>query len=60
MARRKRRASSYTRKLSKAGSFSYAVILPKKEVESLGGRERQKLTVKRESRGFSVRDWKRR
>lgn len=48
------------RKLQRTGSEgrSYALTLPKKLVQELGWRERQKLTVKKTDNKLIIKDWK--
>jgi len=48
------------RKLTKSGSGTMYVSLPKDIVGSLGWKERQKLTVKRGKGCIIIRDWKKR
>jgi bifunctional DNA-binding transcriptional regulator/antitoxin component of YhaV-PrlF toxin-antitoxin module len=52
--------TSYTRKLMKMASHSYAIVIPKSIITKYGWRERQKITIKDAGRGkLEVRDWKR-
>lgn len=46
------------RKLTKVGQKSIAVTIPIKIVRELGWREKQKVVVRREGSGVTVRDWK--
>ncbi|MCD4761625.1 hypothetical protein K8R32_01570 [bacterium] len=52
---------SYTskniRKLTKSGSGSYYVVLPREMVRDLSWSERQKLQVKRSGKRIIIEDW---
>jgi antitoxin component of MazEF toxin-antitoxin module len=48
------------RKITKTGSGSFYVIIPKEIVRALKWRERQKVKVKKEGRGIKISDWKKR
>ena len=49
----------HIRKLTKASTHSYYVVIPKKIVEKYGWREKQKVVVEDEGRGkIVIRDWK--
>lgn len=47
-----------TRKLLRIGKTSLAVTLPIEIIDSLGWREKQKVTVKRVRGGVVIRDWR--
>jgi bifunctional DNA-binding transcriptional regulator/antitoxin component of YhaV-PrlF toxin-antitoxin module len=47
------------RKLTKTGQGSMYVILPKEYIQSLGWKERQKLSVERVRGGILIKDWRR-
>jgi antitoxin component of MazEF toxin-antitoxin module len=51
---------SHIRKLQRTGAEgrSYVMTLPKKLVDELGWRERQKLTVKKSGSKLIIQDWK--
>lgn len=48
----------YIRKLTKQGRYSYYLILPKRIMDQLNWRERQKLTIRKYGQGIMVKDWK--
>ncbi len=51
----------YQRKLTKASSHSYSVVIPKEIIEKYGWREKQKITIEDKERGvLEVKDWRRR
>jgi len=45
------------RKITKTGSGSYYVILPKAMIKALGWQERQKVVVKKTRSGLRIVDW---
>lgn len=51
---------SHIRKLQRTGAEgrSYAMTLPKKFIDELGWRERQKLTVVKKGKKLIIEDWK--
>lgn len=51
---------TYTRKLRRVSTHSYAITIPKELIEEFGWRERQKLKIEFGGRkhDFTVRDWK--
>jgi predicted aspartyl protease len=46
------------RKLTKTGSYTYYVTIPKADIEALGWRERQRLRVRRTGKRVVIEDWK--
>ena len=56
----KRRGSKreQTRKISKTGSYTDYVTIPKAILRELGWRERQRVVVKRKGKSVVIRDWK--
>jgi len=48
----------YTRKATRVGKRSIAVVIPAELVEELGIRERQKLTLRRSGKKIIIEDWK--
>ena len=58
--RRRRQGSGdeSVRKLTKTGSYTYYVTIPKADIEALGWRERQRLRVRRTGQKIVVEDWK--
>ncbi len=55
---RRAEAQSHIRKLTKNGPYTYHVTIPKREIDGLGWREKQKLVVARRGRTLLIRDWK--
>ncbi len=56
MAKRKPKNQTI-RKISKIGNYSLGVTFPISVLNSLGWKEKQKVLVKRVSRGIMIRDW---
>ena len=60
--KRKKRAhgskSEQIRKLTKTGSYTYYVTIPKAFIDELGWRERQNLHVSLKGSQLVVQDWK--
>jgi bifunctional DNA-binding transcriptional regulator/antitoxin component of YhaV-PrlF toxin-antitoxin module len=53
--------TSYSRKLTKVATNSYAVIIPKAFITKYGWKEHQKLSIADRGHGhLELRDWKRR
>lgn len=49
----------YTRKLTKASTHSYSVIIPKEIIEKYGWREKQKISIVDKGRGkIEISDWR--
>ena len=46
------------RKLTKTGSYTYYVTIPKADIDALGWKERQKLKVRRSGQKIVIEDWK--
>ncbi len=57
MARRKLSKRHIRNLLKLGGGTSYGISLPKEEIEDLGWRAKQKLTVMRYGKGLLIRDW---
>lgn len=54
-----KKMSKFIRKLTRASSHSYTIVIPKKIIEKYGWRERQKLVVIDKGRGkLEIRDWR--
>ena len=51
-------STKYTRKATRVGKRSLAVVIPAELVKELGIRERQKLTLRRSSKKIIIEDWK--
>ncbi len=47
------------RKLTKSGKYTLFVTLPKDEIDALGWRARQKVTISRSGNKLIIEDWKR-
>jgi len=47
-----------TRKLTKTGKYSIFVTLPKRDIDALGWRARQKVTIARDGKRLIIEDWK--
>jgi len=50
--------SNPVRKITITGGASYGITIPKVIVESLGWKERQKVTVKKVGNKIVIEDWK--
>ncbi len=60
MARgRRAEAKSHIRCLQKTGKYTYYVTIPKKAIDEIGWRTRQKVVVRRVGKRFIIEDWKR-
>ncbi|MEZ5277458.1 MAG: AbrB/MazE/SpoVT family DNA-binding domain-containing protein [Opitutaceae bacterium] len=46
------------RKITKTGTYTYYVTIPKSLIDQLGWREKQKVVVVKEGDTLVVRDWK--
>jgi antitoxin component of MazEF toxin-antitoxin module len=57
MARKKDKEQN-VRKISVIGNYSLGVTLPRNALNSLGWKNKQKVVVKRVSRGIMITDWK--
>ena len=53
----KKYSNDNVRKLTKTGSGSYYVVLPKDMVRDLSWKERQKLQVRRSGKRLIIEDW---
>ena len=53
----KKYSNKNIRKLTKTGSGSYYVVLPKEMVRGLSWKERQKLQVRRSGKRLIIEDW---
>jgi len=62
MSSKKSRSSKHSsvRKLGKVGIYSYSVTIPKKIIQDLGWRQRQRLVVSQEGDEIVIRDWEKR
>lgn len=50
----------HTRKLTKASSHSYSIVIPKEIIEKYGWKEKQKITIVDKGRGVvEIKDWRR-
>ncbi len=59
MARSKRGSKNESvRKITKTGTYTYYVTIPKTLIDELGWRERQKVVVVRSGNKLVVEDWK--
>ncbi len=50
-------STKYTRKATRVGKRSLAVVIPAELVKELGIRERQKLTLRRSGKKIIIEDW---
>ncbi len=48
---------SYTRKITRVGKRSLAIVIPADIVDELGLRERQKLVIKKSRKRIVIKDW---
>lgn len=46
------------RKITKTGSGSYYVVIPKEMIKEIGWKERQKVVVKKSGKEIIIKDWK--
>ncbi|NTW27237.1 MAG: AbrB/MazE/SpoVT family DNA-binding domain-containing protein [Candidatus Moranbacteria bacterium] len=46
------------RKITKTGSGSYCVIIPKEMIKELNWKERQKVVIKKSGKEIIIKDWK--
>ncbi len=46
------------RKITKTGSGSYYVIIPKEMIKQLGWKEKQKVILKKNGKAITISDWK--
>ncbi|MDA3840493.1 MAG: AbrB/MazE/SpoVT family DNA-binding domain-containing protein [Patescibacteria group bacterium] len=53
----KKYSNDNVRKLSKTGSNSYYVVIPKEFIKNLDWQERQKLKVKQIGKKIIIEDW---
>ncbi len=53
-----KQSSNSIRKITKVGKYSYSITVPKEIIKKLGWRERQKVVVKINRGGLTVKDWK--
>ena len=53
----KKYSNDNVRKLSKTGSESYYVVIPKEFIKDLNWQERQKLKVKKSGKRIIIEDW---
>ena len=56
MAKRKKREE--IRKITKTGSYTYYVTIPREYIAALGWRKKQKVTVRRVGKKIVIADWK--
>ena len=56
--RRQASGDETVRKLTKTGSYTYYVTIPKADIEALGWKERQRLRVRRTGQKIVITDWK--
>ncbi len=47
------------RKLTKSGKYSYYVVIPKRWIDFLNWKERQKLILNLRGKKITIKDWKR-
>jgi hypothetical protein len=59
MSPRRRSRSGAVRKITKTGTYTYYITLPKVAITELGWRARQKVVVKRVGKRLVIEDWKR-
>ena len=50
--------SEAIRKITKTGTYTYYVTIPKADLDALGWRERQKVVVQRVGKKLVIEDWK--
>lgn len=50
--------SEPVRKITKTGTYTYYVTIPKVLIDELGWRERQKVVVEKSGNTVVIRDWK--
>jgi len=56
----KKTMQKHTRKLTKASSHSYSIVIPKEIIEKYGWKEKQKITIVDKGRGVvEIKDWRR-
>ncbi len=53
----KKYSNDNVRKLSKTGSNSYYVVIPKELIKDLHWQERQKLKIKKSGKRIIIEDW---
>ena len=59
MARgRRKETKSHIRQLQKKGKYTYFVTIPKKAIDEIRWRTRQKVVVRRVGKRFIIEDWK--
>ena len=59
MARGRRKEIKTTiRYLQKTGKYTYYVTIPKKAIDEIGWRAKQKVVVRRVGKRFVIEDWK--
>jgi bifunctional DNA-binding transcriptional regulator/antitoxin component of YhaV-PrlF toxin-antitoxin module len=46
------------RKVTKTGTYTYYVTIPKEDLDILGWREKQLVTVTRSGKKLIIKDWK--
>jgi len=51
-------SSKNIRKITKTGSGSYYVIIPKRMMEMLGWQERQKVILEKSGKTIKIKNWK--
>lgn len=56
---RRKETKSHIRYLQKAGKYTYYVTIPKKDVDEIGWRAKQKVVVRRIGKRLVIEDWKR-
>ena len=56
--RRQASGDETVRKLTKTGSYTYYVTIPKADIEALGWKERQRLRVRLTGQKIVITDWK--
>lgn len=55
---RRKETQSNIRHLQKNGKYTYYVTIPKKDVDEIGWRTKQKVVVRRVGEKFVIEDWK--
>jgi len=58
MAKRKDKKDGITRKITKTGTYTYYVTIPREYIEELGWRKKQKVSIKLSGKKLIIKDWK--
>ncbi|MFV1995888.1 MAG: hypothetical protein ACC661_10670 [Verrucomicrobiales bacterium] len=58
VAAKKPRPKKTVRKLTKTGDYTLFVTLPAEDIDELGWRAKQKVTIRRAGKSLVIEDWK--